>query len=64
MIVQRCRDLVAEIGNFPGLTVKRQGIYIIMYKNPRIYLQNRGKGLCARGGVSPGGYEQDSLVTV
>jgi hypothetical protein len=50
MIVQRFRDLVAEIGNFPGLTVKRQGIYIIMYINSWIYLQEvQGGFMCERG---------------
>jgi hypothetical protein len=50
MIVQKFRDLVAKIGNFPGLTVKRQGIYIIMYINSWIYLQEvQGGFMCERG---------------
>jgi hypothetical protein len=49
----------------PGsLLWKGRGIYIIMYKTRGFTCKNVGKGLCAGGGVSAGGYEQDSLVTV
>jgi hypothetical protein len=36
--------------------VKRQGIYIVMYINSGIYLQDLQGGLCVKGGVFAGGY--------
>jgi hypothetical protein len=42
---------------------KDRGIYIIMYINSGIYLQDLQAGLCVKGGVFTGGYEQDLLDT-
>jgi hypothetical protein len=63
MIVQRFRDLVAEIGNFLGLTVKRQGIYIIMYINSGIYMQEVQGGFMCERGVFSWGFKEDCQDT-
>jgi hypothetical protein len=63
MIVQRFRNLVAEIGNFPGLTVKRQGIYIIMYIKSGIYLQEVQGGFMCERGIFFGSFKVDCQDT-
>jgi hypothetical protein len=51
-----------EDWKLPGTLLRKpRGIYIIMHINSGIYLQDLQAGLCVKGGVFTGGYEQDLL---
>jgi hypothetical protein len=53
-----------EDWKLPGTLLRKpRGIYIIMCIDSRIYLQDLQAGLCVKGGVFIGGYEQDLLDT-